>query len=286
MRNAIVALVRGYPNNRNLYDELIQRNKSIYEKILSKTDSEIDFILFHEGNISISDQEYIASFSKKEIIFKDVSKYFQNMTISLKGEEKFSLGYRQMCRFNMYYIWKELSEYEYIFRIDEDVEIIDCDPEIFRYMKKNNYNYLTGRFTKETHELTNQTLPDYLLRNTNLNVKKIYNHKNPYTNLYASSVAIWLKEETNSLLETIALNDEQLINRWGDHTVQGILLNLNNEKIKLFHKLEYKHIYPELIIKNNLLRNIFINSKFNPIHTSAGIFTRLKIKIKKVLNYG
>ena len=31
---------------------------------------------------------------------------------------------------------------------------------------------MTGRFTKETHRLTNETLPYYLLSNSNLNVKK------------------------------------------------------------------------------------------------------------------
>ena len=60
--------------------------------------------------------------------------------------------------------------------------------------------------------------------------------------------------------EKIALSDDQLINGWGDHTVHGIILNHNQEKIKLFPKLEYKHIsHSDLVIKNNFVRNLTIN---------------------------
>ena len=59
MKIAIFALTRGYPNQRNLYSDLLQRNKSIYEHINKKRDYPADLILFHEGNISESDQSYL-----------------------------------------------------------------------------------------------------------------------------------------------------------------------------------------------------------------------------------
>ena len=106
-------------------------------------------------------------------------------------------------------------------------------------MEKENQIYLTGRFTKDTHILTNKTLPQFLIENTDLDVEKVYNHRNPYTNLYASSVKFWNDDDIKFLLEKISLSDQQIIYRWGDHTVQGILLNHKKTKINLFPKLKY-----------------------------------------------
>jgi hypothetical protein len=60
------------------------------------------------------------------------------------------------------------------------------------------------------------------------------------------------------------------------------MLNHKKKKIKLFPKLEYRHISHELTIKNNLLRNILINSKFNPVSIKEGPFTKIKIRIKSI----
>lgn len=280
LKIAIVALTRGYPGDRSNYDSLIIRNNSIHKYINSRREIPTDVILFHEGNISEDDQIYIKEKSNDEIIFKDVSKYFKNQGISLDGEDKFSLGYRQMCRFNMLYIWDEVKKYDYILRVDEDIEIRKFDAKVFEYMNEKQINYLTGRFTKDTHRLTNKTLPFFLKKETKLNVEKIYNHRNPYTNLYASCVDFWIKNDVQKLLRIIGLSDEQITNRWGDHTVQGIVLNHKNEKIKLFKKLEYNHYSHDLTIKNNILRNIFFNSKFNPISVNGGVLKKIKIKIK------
>ena len=36
----------------------------------------------------------------------------------------------------MYHIWDEVSEYDYILRVDEDIEINDFDPFVFEKMKE------------------------------------------------------------------------------------------------------------------------------------------------------
>ena len=64
------------------------------------------------------------------------------------------------------------------------------------------------------------------------------------------------------------------------------MLNHRNQKIKLFPKLEYKHISHNMIIKNNLLRNITINSKFSPISIKEGLFTKIKVKAKAKIKPG
>ncbi len=286
MKIAVIALTRGYPEDRSLYSSLIKRNNSIYKHINKIRKVPADVILFHEGNISLEDQNYINSHYPDEIKFINVSKYFMSSSLKLDGEEKFNLGYRQMCRFNMYHIWNEISEYDYILRVDEDIEISKFDPYAFEYMKSENVNYMTGRFTKDIHRATNKTLPQFLINNTDLNVKKIYNHKNPYTNLYATNVDFWKSNDVNKLLQQIALSDKQIIYRWGDHTVQGLILNYKNEKIKLFPKLEYEHISHNFKIKNNFIRNLTINSKLNPISIKEGIYTKIKIKIKGKIKPG
>lgn len=284
MKIAVFALTRGYPDDKSKYDSLIERNYSIYKHINCKRENPADMILFHEGNISIKDQEYINSKYEYQIIFRDVSKYFKKVDFKLEGEEKFNLGYRYMCRFNMYHIWDEISDYDYALRVDEDIKISKFDPYIFEHMQEKNIEYMVGRFTKDIHRATNDTLPHFLLDNTNLDVKKVYNHRNPYTNLYATSVKFWKIRENNELLKKIALTQEQLIYRWGDHTVQGIVLNNKNEKIHLFPKLEYSHISHNFMIKNNLVRNLTINSKLNPISIKEGFYTKLKLKIKGMLS--
>ena len=74
MRNAIIALTRGYPQNKSLYDTLIKRNESIYNHINKHRNVPADMILFHEGNISSDDQSYINSHYPDEIKFVDISK--------------------------------------------------------------------------------------------------------------------------------------------------------------------------------------------------------------------
>ena len=280
MKIAIVALTRGYPDDKSLYDELIKRNYSIYEKINKHRETRADLLLFHEGNILQDDQDYINSRYPEEIKFVDVSKYFTRHDFQVEEKEKFSSGYRNMCKFNMFHIWDEVSKYDYILRIDEDAEILDFDPFLFEKMKKKNINFITGRFSKEIHRLTNRTLPNFLVENTDLNVKKIYNHKFPYTNLYATKVNFWMKPEVQNLLKIIALSDKQAINRWGDIPVLGIILNHKKQKIILFPRLTYKHISHDLIIKNNFLRNITVNSKYNPISIKEGPLIKLKLKLK------
>ena len=76
------------------------------------------------------------------------------------------------------------------------------------------------------------------------------------------------------------LSDKQIIYRWGDIPVIGGVLNHEQERIRLFPKLEYRHISHDLIIKNNFVRNLTINSKFNPISIKESFFKQILLKIK------
>ena len=135
MSIAIVALVRGY-EDKNKYKDLFLRNESIYRHISSKLSEKIDFILFHEGNISSSHQKYIQENSKDKFTFVDVSQDFNfdyELLNNLKDIERFNSGYRLMCRFNFYGIWKYLENYDYVMRVDEDVIIEKFDIKKYKF---------------------------------------------------------------------------------------------------------------------------------------------------------
>jgi hypothetical protein len=276
MKIAIVALTRGYPDNLSKYSDLINRNISIYEKINQYRKVPADILLFHEGNISQSDQEYIKFNSPEPIKFIDVSKYFVKIDLKFEDSKRFNLGYRYMCRFNMFYIWHEVKNYDYILRVDEDIQINKFDPFIFEVMEKNNLVFFTGRFSKEDYEPTNKTLPKFLIKNMLINSIKLYNHKFPYTNVYATKVKFWLEKDVQNILKIVAESDEQIIFRWGDLPVLGTVLNYKNTKIHLFKISSYKHISHSLLIKNNLLRNYFINNSLNPISKNNTLVKYLK----------
>ena len=72
----------------------------------------------------------------------------------------------------------------------------------------------TGRFflqelVPETHELTNQTLPQYLENLFGIESKEFYNHKFPYTNVYVTNISFWLDNELQKKLEEISENQSR-----------------------------------------------------------------------------
>ena len=79
MKSVIFGLIKGYPENLECYEKLINRNISIYEKINKHREIKADLILFHEGNISNFDQNYIQTNSPEIIKFIDVGQILNNI---------------------------------------------------------------------------------------------------------------------------------------------------------------------------------------------------------------
>ena len=108
---AIAVLTKGYDDIRQ-YQMLIDRNNSIFDKIVSHSKYQFDMLIFHEGNITTEHQEYIASQSKLPLLFKNVKEHgncsaFDDTRNKLNMElcpptglsSWFSLGYKHMCHF-------------------------------------------------------------------------------------------------------------------------------------------------------------------------------------------
>jgi len=234
MKNIIYALTRGY-NTRDGYNWLIQRNESIYEHITSKWD--IPMLLFHEGNISQSDQEYInALYKGSPITFVNIA-------------EVWTFGYEGMCRFNTLESWKMLKDYDLALRIDEDCIINKCETNPFELMTDEDV-YLKSVYWAESHSETNETLPDFIQFLTGITPDKFYNNKFPYTNVGMARVSFFNEPPVNILLHTIATSDLQRANRWGDLPVLGSVLNIfAKDKVGTLNGMSYRHISHNTIIE-------------------------------------
>ena len=248
MKAAIVCLTRGYPNV-NYYQNLINRNRRIYENFNKKLSNQYPLLIMHEGNISDSDISFIMSQEKNKLVrFINIKPDFTwPSNITYIKDDRFNLGYRLMCRFHTHKIWKYVKEYDYILRADEDAMLGNLDYDIFKYMKENNLDYMPSRFMHEYHDLTNETLPqaaEKLL--SGIWSKENYDQTElwiPYTNLYAASVKFFLKEEVFKFLNNITNDPEFLINRWGDAPLHGISLKAfsSPEKIQTIPNFSYVH---------------------------------------------
>ena len=149
---AIVGLTRGYNGNLDKYNDLIKRNHSIYKNLNSKLKTPYNLILFHEGNISSHDQKYIKDNSPELIEFISV---VEKLFKKFKDIEE-SDGYKIMCKFQMYYIWDYVKEYDYIIRIDEDIFLNQIDLESIKYMENHKIDFLYSKLSYESHVPTNK----------------------------------------------------------------------------------------------------------------------------------
>ena len=291
LKIGIVALVRGY-NNFESYDQLIQRNKYLYENVKLKANHDYSYILFHEGNISLEGQEYIQEKTKFEIEFIDVKTCFEisqkleDAALKESGREYANdKGYRLMCRFNTFYIWSYVKKFDYILRVDEDCLIEKFDENQFDIMYKSKIDFCVSQYSIETHSYTNSSLPSFLVKNLNANDDSFYNHKFPYTNVYISRVNFWLEPEINKKLENIALSDEQYIYRWGDLPILGSYLNYFKSKVVFFNFLQYKHLSHgnNVKIKNSMLNSIYQTIKVS-VMLSKSYYMLKKLYLKSKLN--
>lgn len=214
---ATFGLVRGYPKKREKYLYVLQILRNLSLKRISRIQrSEWDHIIFHEGNISTTDQRVIQVLSGGGLTFIDISADFKvppGWSAELEGAP---LGYALMCRFHSFQLWKRLASYTRVFRVDEDC-FIWAAPEI-----SSSKGFVTAALTEETLESTNRTLGGRL---EEMGLSELYNQKFPYTNVYITDPGPWNSMEVSSFLSHLSAMEEGLKNRWGDIPILGIALN-------------------------------------------------------------
>lgn len=254
----VYGLVRGY-NKLNLYKSLIRRNNLI-NRYVKSNEYEIDYILFHEGNISKKHKNFIAE--KTELKFKFINlknklfKFDKNdqKLHSLSNTREDPLGYKYMCMFHTYLSFIYLRRYILSIRIDEDLFLYSkLDDRLFNYILKNNFYYIFYRNKVETHSITNLTLFKYInkLYKNNDFLNLLYNKTGGLPNFSTSFTIfrpeVFLQKKIKRFLKRIYFSNNIIKYRWGDHTLQAIalikfldlkkLLFLKN--IKILHSSQY-----------------------------------------------
>ena len=106
-----------------------------------------------------------------------------------------------MCKFNMYYIWNYIFKYDYVIRVDEDIELLKFDIKTIDNLHKNKVDFSYSKLSFESHIPTNETLPLFLKSKLGLKSYKFYNHLFPYTNVYVSNTSYWNNENIQNLLK-------------------------------------------------------------------------------------
>lgn len=257
---AFVCLTRGY-TDRSYYNTIISRNNSI-KYYIERFQSEN--IIFHEGNISKEDQEFIINQSCKTKFvnllevetkaFRDISNrhksspYIYETSLS----QHFSLGYRHMCHFWLIDFLDLVKDFDYIIRVDEDC-IVQSFP---LYVFNSHFAFITPCFngldddlvivglqkTLDTFHEIHQTKEKYALNKC---------EKNPYTNFFIMNVNYFKKNNIfKKYIDYIDISNGIYINRWGDLPLMGyFLLNFVDEKdyvlnndIVYFHGSHFKQV--------------------------------------------
>jgi len=249
-RSAIVCLTRGYPDLRG-YDPLIKRNRSIYETINRRRRIQYPLIIWHEGNIPPEHQLYIRARERnRDIRFVDVS-----MTFELPGDaeewdlaESWSLGYRLMCRFHSYYIWRYVAQFDYILRLDEDCTLTSVVFDPIEGLADAGGDFATVLYVPEMHKLTNRTLAPFVRKfaaalHPGIARSALYNQSFPYTNFYVTRTAFWNQPAVQRFLYAAIYNRNFVRYRWGDLPVLGVALNMfaSPQKVYRISKVGYRH---------------------------------------------
>jgi hypothetical protein len=250
---AICALTKGYFLKKN-YGALIDRNKHIYENIIKKYNYDVDLIIFHEGNIKLSHQDFIKKKSGLDSLkFIDVRDSFSSQKIKYssfcsetKLSKKFNHGYKCMCKFWFYDFIDYLKAYKFVIRVDEDC-LIKSFPidEFIEKLESKQCFYITPLIIPKDHDDVTLGL-DKFCQNFFDNYKplKAPNLKNnPYTNVFMMDIQFFVNSTlfttfANEVLETGCI----YINRWGDLPLWGAILSMYKPNIMLESRaIRYLH---------------------------------------------
>jgi hypothetical protein len=258
-KNAIVVLTKGY-NHLSKYKDIINRNRYIsvnfYQKLTNPTN--YDIIIFHEGNITISQQKYIQSQSPKiPLIFKTINFINNNSICSMcppnNVSNNYNIGYKNMCFFWSIRFLKYLSDYEYVIRIDEDCKLINIDPNIIEnYKNKEIYYsspYFQGHDDKEVVVGMEEFFNNYLKNNNLTPINTIL--RCPYTNFMIINIKFFYNNDLiKEVLSNIYGTNCIFSNRWGDLPIWGYILSylveqkhyLEDKNISYYHGSHMKQI--------------------------------------------
>ena len=188
---------------------LLKRNNLIRKNVMGN----YDLIIFHAGEFS-NEQEARVLANTPQIRFVNISnEWNRNMS-----------GYKNMCEFYSWKVWKHLEGYELALRLDDDSFVTTrVDPFQIMRQKKGVYGY--SRRKVDWHQPTIDTLHKlvkrfYKIPNDHFCIENFYNNFN------ISEVAFWSRPDVLKFLDMIRRENGVREHRWGDSNIQAIAAKL------------------------------------------------------------
>jgi len=270
LKIAIGCLLRGY-QKLSEYDDFLRRSKSILASLKHEdTDAVIHHIIFHEGNIGQSHQNYLKKKSTIDFIFVNVEAEFVWQDVSESDfcypttlSNSFSLGYKSMCRFWFDGFIRYAKEYDYLIRIDEDCVIYQSSLiEIINEMENCHSTYATPFIYGADDSLVTVGLKELIIKfQDEKSLENAYDPAfNPYTNVFFINMA---KISNNSMFkdfsDVVHKSGCIFINRWGDLPLWGCVIQICLSKSDFLICNQFKYFHSsigDMVNKNGLIDSL------------------------------
>ena len=259
-KSCIAVLTRGYSTPEE-YQTLIQRNTYINQQLENKN---IPLLIFHEGNITLEHQTYIADktpllrmqfidICQDNLAFRKEKAHIPSyVNIAWAG-----LGYRHMCSFWFVDFWHFVKEYDYLIRLDEDCNIhVPLDP-LFIDLQNEDIQLITAVYQKDEDFVTidmNKFTRNFIHDETgDNNVPEKYPPNGPYTNFFGMNLKkLRTNERLHKYISAVDKSDHIYHYRWGDLPLWGesvsYILGESTVKIdpliRYYHGTHYREVNP------------------------------------------
>ncbi len=225
-----------------------------YDKIgLSEIEKELILEEFSNVKFHIFPSIINSSISL-EIVHDEMNK------MKKKGLAQRDIGYRRMCNWYAYDLWRhpEIKTYDYVMRLDTDSLILsELSTDLFKEIQKANIDYIyriaqeADYFTMEFFKFINSKIiipkklnVDLLKFNisslSSLNkvlkgFNKLDDKKNfPYVfnNFFVAKASLFREGRSFEYLKTIINSGNIFYKRWGDANIHSVILALINAKVE------------------------------------------------------
>lgn len=267
VKNAIVLLARGWDDLRK-YSNLIKRNQAIAMTLYNKWTNDVklntDIIIFHEGNITRDQQEFIQSrtprmplcfievafISSEEADRRGNGTKWMHKCHSTQLSNAFTNGYKNMCYFWSVSFFDYLKDYEYVMRVDDDCILNKIPANIFETYKRENIVYASPSFQCGDDDgvtLGLQTFFQLMMMERSLSPLTVPNTQNimcPYTNVFVINMPYFLQSfDIIDMCNKLTQCGCNFRNRWGDLPIHGYMLHcfVPREMYKEDKNISYYH---------------------------------------------
>lgn len=188
---------------------------------------------------------------------KAKNKYIKDFPHSSDCTLKFSLGYRDMCKFFAFDIFsdKNLNDVKYFVRMDTDSFFIYANKTFIQNIEKfeSDYGYIANTIQSEDKSVSlgfGKCLYNYCIKNHEKFKSKNYLNicqeatlkpKIFYTNFELVSIE-WARSNNHKQIMKHIINSKGIYNyRWGDAIIRYYVVNLINTKAISLRGCLYKH---------------------------------------------